>query len=225
MNQCYTSSFTCIDCSRHFDSSSVHGHTQCVTEHDKYAKGATKPGGFAEKGFYDDGSAGKTNGHASSDGGGGSTIVGEEFLSRRAPWVCSVCHVTCTSQQTLASHASGTKHVRRVRARLRDQETNGQNASHDGNVSLPDGEKHTQKNEETKTRGDKKGKKKEMKKALKQLVKKELEKHRGGMKKKKLFKTLEDFLEKHQCSKEKAEKYLLKHNDTFAMEGKFMKLS
>lgn len=27
-------------------------HTTCVTEHDKYAKGATKPGGFAAQGFF-----------------------------------------------------------------------------------------------------------------------------------------------------------------------------
>lgn len=50
---CSASRFTCIDCSRTFDRHSVQAHNSCVTEHDKYAKGATKPGGFAEKGFFD----------------------------------------------------------------------------------------------------------------------------------------------------------------------------
>lgn len=33
------------------------GHTQCVTEHEKYALGATKPGGYAAAGFAGDGAA------------------------------------------------------------------------------------------------------------------------------------------------------------------------
>lgn len=31
------------------------------------------------------------------------------------PWTCSVCRVTCTSQETLLGHAAGAKHKRRVR--------------------------------------------------------------------------------------------------------------
>ena len=110
MNQCYTQSFTCIDCSRQFDISTVAQHTQCVTEHDKYAKGATKPGGFAAQGYYDgDGQATQT----ASPG----EVVGEEYLSVRAPWICSICNVTCTSRETLLGHAGGAKHVRRAKAR------------------------------------------------------------------------------------------------------------
>lgn len=30
---------------------SVKGHVKCVTEHEKYAQGATKPGGYAAQGF------------------------------------------------------------------------------------------------------------------------------------------------------------------------------
>ena len=30
----------------------MQGHTSCVTEDQKYAKGATKPGGFASTGFF-----------------------------------------------------------------------------------------------------------------------------------------------------------------------------
>ena len=41
--------FTCIDCSRSFDIHTVNSHTSCVTEHEKYALGATKAGGYAEK--------------------------------------------------------------------------------------------------------------------------------------------------------------------------------
>ena len=35
----------------------VQGHTQCVTEHEKYALGATKPGGYAASGFAGEGAA------------------------------------------------------------------------------------------------------------------------------------------------------------------------
>jgi hypothetical protein len=34
----------------------LQGHTQCVTEHEKYALGATKPGGYAATGFSGEGS-------------------------------------------------------------------------------------------------------------------------------------------------------------------------
>lgn len=35
----------------------MQGHTQCVTEHEKYALGATKPGGYAATGFAAEGGA------------------------------------------------------------------------------------------------------------------------------------------------------------------------
>jgi hypothetical protein len=35
----------------------LQGHTQCVTEHEKYALGATKPGGYAAGGFAANGAA------------------------------------------------------------------------------------------------------------------------------------------------------------------------
>lgn len=82
-------------------------HNQCVSEHEKYALGATKPGGFAAGGFK-----------SASSGGVPSEaeVTGVEFLSLRPPWKCSVCNVNCTSQDTLLSHASGIKHKRRARA-------------------------------------------------------------------------------------------------------------
>jgi cell growth-regulating nucleolar protein len=35
----------------------MQSHTQCVTEHEKYALGATKPGGYAASGFAANGTA------------------------------------------------------------------------------------------------------------------------------------------------------------------------
>lgn len=43
---------------------------------------------------------------------------GTEFLTTRAPWKCTVCNVTCTSQDTLLGHAAGAKHKRRVSGHL-----------------------------------------------------------------------------------------------------------
>jgi cell growth-regulating nucleolar protein len=81
--QCSGSSFTCIDCSRIFTRATVNTHTTCVTEHEKYALCATKPGGFAEKGFHNDGAA--AGGPAKNNDG---EAVGLEFLSTRPPWKC-----------------------------------------------------------------------------------------------------------------------------------------
>ena len=82
-------------------------HTTCVTEHDKYAKGATKPGGFAAGGFYGSGKAAAEDGQAAA--------AGLEFLSSRPPWKCNICNISCTSRETLLGHATGAKHKRRVR--------------------------------------------------------------------------------------------------------------
>jgi len=116
LGQCRTRSFTCIDCSVTFDRDSVQasftrsrarggsgeslarsstlahapqGHTSCVTEHQKYALQATKPGGKGGGG-----------------GGGGPAAAapgptGLSFLATAPPWVCSCCNVTCTSRETL----------------------------------------------------------------------------------------------------------------------------
>ena len=81
-----------------------------MTEHDKYAKGATKPGGFAASGFYGGSKAAAENGPAAA--------AGLEFLSTRAPWKCKICNIVCTSQETLLGHAAGVKHKRRVSSSL-----------------------------------------------------------------------------------------------------------
>jgi cell growth-regulating nucleolar protein len=195
-NQCRHATFTCIDCSRPFDQTTVHGHTSCVTEHEKYAQGATKPGGFASGGFYGDGTTGQENGGGSGGGGGGAE--GLEFLSTRAPWKCSICNVNCTSSETLMGHAAGAKHKRRAKAaiaarnggggidKIEDQgkfvpaaAVNGQNGK-----SATSEDKKSSKDEKTK---DKK-KKKEVN--WKKLAAKELKKSGGDMKSKKLIKAL-----------------------------------
>lgn len=86
-----------------------------MTEHEKYALGATKPGGFAAQGFNEaaGGGGGASSSKPSSSPG---QAVGLQFLSTRPPWACSICNVNCTSRDTLMSHAAGVKHVRRAKA-------------------------------------------------------------------------------------------------------------
>ena len=91
----------------------VQGHATCVTEVDKYAKGATKPGGYAAQGYYKDGSC-ATIAVVAQPAASTSEPADTAFLSTRPPWACSVCKVTCTSQDTLLGHAAGVKHRRRV---------------------------------------------------------------------------------------------------------------
>ncbi|DBA94274.1 hypothetical protein WJX77_002446 [Trebouxia sp. C0004] len=119
LQQCSASRFTCLDCSRSFDRHTVKGHATCVTEVDKYAKGATKPGGYAAQGYYKEGS-------------GAIVVVAQPvpstsepadtaYLATRPPWTCNVCKVTCTSQDTLLGHAGGVKHRRRARAAAKEE--------------------------------------------------------------------------------------------------------
>ena len=89
------------------------GHATCVTEVDKYAKGATKPGGYAAQGYYKDAS-GATVAVTAQPAASTCEPADTAFLSTRPPWTCSVCKVTCTSQDTLLGHAAGVKHRRRV---------------------------------------------------------------------------------------------------------------
>lgn len=84
-----------------------------MTEVDKYAKGATKPGGYAAQGYYKDGS-GATVAVIAQAAASTADPADTAFLSTRPPWTCSVCKVTCTSQDTLLGHAAGVKHRRRV---------------------------------------------------------------------------------------------------------------
>ena len=83
-----------------------------MTEVDKYAKGATKPGGYAAQGFYKDGSG--TTVPVVQPLASKSEPADTACLATRPPWTCSVCNVSCTSQDTLLGHAAGVKHRRRV---------------------------------------------------------------------------------------------------------------
>jgi len=96
-------------------------HSSCVTEHDKYAKGATKPGGFAAGGFFGGG-----GGSASAPTAAPGEPVGARHLTTRPPWRCTLCNVAATSRETLAGHAAGAKHVRRARAADRVQAGGGE---------------------------------------------------------------------------------------------------
>ena len=110
-NACSASAFSCIDCLQVFDRRTVQSHVSCVTEHEKYALGATKPGGaqvMREANARREGGAG--------DGGDVGDVVGDEFLSTRAPWACSCCGVKCTSEDTLLGHARGKKHKSKARS-------------------------------------------------------------------------------------------------------------
>ena len=66
---------------------SLQAHNTCVTEHEKYAKGATKPGGHAANGFFSsDAAAGAAAASPAADAG--EAVVGAEYLSSRPPWKC-----------------------------------------------------------------------------------------------------------------------------------------
>ncbi|EFJ49197.1 hypothetical protein VOLCADRAFT_117335, partial [Volvox carteri f. nagariensis] len=120
---CSASRFSCVDCLQSFTRATVNGHTTCVTEHEKYALAATKPGGFAAGGL-------PANREGGSAAGTPAEPTGLEFLSTRPPWKCSVCNVNCTSRETLMSHGAGVKHKRRARAAL--AAVNGGNNGHNG---------------------------------------------------------------------------------------------
>ena len=96
LNSCVITAYSCA----------MQSHNACVTETQKYVEGATKAGGSAAAGFFDNGSTPQSVGDA----------AGAQYLSKRPPWKCSICSVSCTSESTLVAHASGTKHKRRVRA-------------------------------------------------------------------------------------------------------------
>ena len=132
---CSASLLTCVDCSRDFDVRSVGTHVSCVTEHDKYARGATKPGGHAAAGFYGDeggdGGGGPRGGKAAAATTNDGGVAGARHLATRPPWVCALCNVTTTSRDTLLGHAAGAKHVRRARAADRGAKKAGAQAEAD----------------------------------------------------------------------------------------------
>lgn len=101
---CSANRLSCIDCGQMFSQQSVQGHTQCITETEKYGpKGQTKPS---------QGTPGKPNSNAKPK----PEVDINVGLSERPPWFCSLCNTSATSNQTLLSHADGKKHRAKARA-------------------------------------------------------------------------------------------------------------
>ncbi|XP_071742404.1 uncharacterized protein [Rutidosis leptorrhynchoides] len=101
---CSANKLSCIDCGQMFGQQTVQGHTQCITEMEKYGpKGQAKPS---------NGTPGKPNGSFKSK----PEVDVNVGLSERPPWFCSLCNTSATSKQTLLSHADGKKHRAKARA-------------------------------------------------------------------------------------------------------------
>ncbi|KAJ4851164.1 hypothetical protein Tsubulata_003254 [Turnera subulata] len=101
---CSATKLSCIDCGEMFGQQSVQGHTQCITEAEKYGpKGQGKPQNGA-------------NPKSNKDSKQKPDVDINVGLSTRPPWFCSLCNTKATSQQTLLLHADGKKHRAKARA-------------------------------------------------------------------------------------------------------------
>lgn len=100
---CSAQKLSCIDCGVVFNQQSVQGHTQCVSEAEKY--------GPKNMGCIKSESMKSLSKEQNCDGM--DVSLG---LSARAPWSCSLCNVKATSQETLMLHSQGKKHRSKVRA-------------------------------------------------------------------------------------------------------------
>ncbi|XWS72221.1 hypothetical protein CRYUN_Cryun02cG0021300 [Craigia yunnanensis] len=101
---CSASKLSCIDCGVIFGQQSVQGHTQCITEAEKY--------GPKGQGKAPNGSNAKPNKQTKEK----PDIDINVGLSQRPPWFCSLCNTKASSQQTLLLHAEGKKHKSKARA-------------------------------------------------------------------------------------------------------------
>jgi len=157
-NACSASILSCVDCGQEFNRHTVQGHTTCVTEHEKYALGATKPGGKASA-FNGTAAKGKMGGQTGPFPGEERTgdIVGREYLATKAPWFCSCCNIECTGAETLKSHALGKKHKRKATT-LRKQKEEGK-ATEEKPKKSPEEKKKKEKMEEKKKRKEEKKRK------------------------------------------------------------------
>uniref|UniRef100_A0ACD5VEJ9 Uncharacterized protein n=1 Tax=Avena sativa TaxID=4498 RepID=A0ACD5VEJ9_AVESA len=116
---CSTYKLSCIDCGAVFNQDTVQGHTQCISEAEKYGpKGQNKLSNSAQ------GKPDKPKQNADVD-----INVG---LSTRPPWFCSLCNTTTTSKQTLLGHADGRKHRAKAKAYHSSQE------KENGSEQIPD---------------------------------------------------------------------------------------
>ncbi|GJN18553.1 hypothetical protein PR202_gb05725 [Eleusine coracana subsp. coracana] len=120
---CSAYKLSCIDCGQFFGQDTVQGHTQCISEAEKYGpKGQNKPSNGAQ------GKPDKPKPNADVD-----INVG---LSTRPPWSCSLCNTTTTSQQTLLLHADGKKHRAKAKAfHASQKQANGNEQNHENKES------------------------------------------------------------------------------------------
>lgn len=103
---CSANKLSCIDCGEIFGQQGVQGHTQCITETEKYGpKGQNKPS-----------SNGSTTPKPNSDSKQKPDYDINVGLSNWPPWFCSLCNTNATSKQTLLLHAEGKKHKAKARA-------------------------------------------------------------------------------------------------------------
>uniref|UniRef100_A0A7N0ULN6 U1-type domain-containing protein n=1 Tax=Kalanchoe fedtschenkoi TaxID=63787 RepID=A0A7N0ULN6_KALFE len=101
--KCSASKLSCIDCGQMFGQDTVQGHTQCISEAEKYGpKGMVKPS-----------NATAMNTRNSNQKPEVDINVG---LSENPPWFCSTCKTNATSRQALLLHADGKKHKGKARA-------------------------------------------------------------------------------------------------------------
>ncbi|KAA8534809.1 hypothetical protein F0562_029749 [Nyssa sinensis] len=101
---CSANKLSCIDCGQTFGQQSVQGHTQCITEAEKYGpKGQGK-------------ASNATSTKQNNDSKQKPDVDINVGLSERAPWFCSLCNTKATSQQALLLHADGKKHRAKARA-------------------------------------------------------------------------------------------------------------
>lgn len=107
--------FSCIDCLVTFDRAGAQRHNSCVTEHQKYAECATKPGGVAARGGVAGGASAGAGGAAGGADGG---AVGLEYMTEKAPYRCKLCNVTCTGWDNVLSHAASKKHRNRYKGAM-----------------------------------------------------------------------------------------------------------
>ncbi|XVE97942.1 hypothetical protein REPUB_Repub03eG0062400 [Reevesia pubescens] len=99
---CSASKLSCIDCGVIFGQQSVQGHTQCITEAEKYGPKGQAPIG--------------SNAKPKKETKEKPDIDINVGLSQRPPWFCSLCNTKATSQQALLLHADGKKHRSKARA-------------------------------------------------------------------------------------------------------------
>lgn len=101
--QCSAFKLSCIDCGQVFGQQEVEGHTQCITEAEKYGP---KGPGKASNGV---------NTKPQNDAKKRPEVDINVGLSERPPWFCSLCNTKATSKQTLLLHADGKKHRAKAR--------------------------------------------------------------------------------------------------------------